>query len=154
MFWLRKWRIQRGLSKKNCDDWVKAIQLTKNTNVEINIKLYLEKVIKNGHVVDIPCFIDSDDVQKSSEFTFERALDERKLGILQILASMKDNPNEYRVDTYGVRRTAIEIAARAGHLNIIKILAPITKNPNNIKKQIGTYTPSHAAAFQGKSLET
>ena len=45
MFWLRKWRTQRGLSKKNYDDWVKAIQLTKNTNVEANVELYLEKVI-------------------------------------------------------------------------------------------------------------
>ena len=97
IFWLRKWRIKNGLSEKNYDDWIKAIQLTKNTNVEVNIKLYLEKVIKIAHVVDVPCFIDYGAVQKSSEFTFERALDEKELGILQILASMKDNPNEDRV---------------------------------------------------------
>ena len=64
MFWLRKWRTQRGLSKKNYDDWVKVIQLTKNTNAGTYIKLYLEKVIKNGHVVDVPCFIDSDAVER------------------------------------------------------------------------------------------
>ena len=64
MFWLRKWRTQRGLSKKNHDDWVKVIQLTKNTSVEANIKLYLEKVTKNGHVMDVPCFIDSDAVER------------------------------------------------------------------------------------------
>ena len=79
MFWLRKWRIQRGLTKKNYNDWVKGIQLTKNRNAEANVKLYLQKVIKNGHVVDIPCFIDSDAVEKSTEFTFKRALEEREL---------------------------------------------------------------------------
>ena len=51
MFWLRKWRTQRGLSKENYDDWVKAIKLTKNTNVEANMKLYLEKSRKKW-----PCF--------------------------------------------------------------------------------------------------
>ena len=96
MFWLRKWRIQRGLWKENYNDWVKAIQLTKNTNAEANVKLYLQKVIKNGHVVDIPCFIDSDAVEKSTEFTFKRALKERKLGIFQILASMAKNPKEVK----------------------------------------------------------
>ena len=94
LFWLRKWRLQNGLSKKNYDDWIVALQLTKNTNIEVNVKLYLEKVMKMDLVVNVPCFIDSDAVQKSSEYTFERALDERELGILQILASMKDNPNE------------------------------------------------------------
>ena len=137
LFWLRKWRLQNGLSKKNYDDWIKAIHLTKNTNIEVNVKLYLEKVIKMAHVVDVPCFIDSDAVQKSSEYTFERALDERELGILQILASMKDNPNEERTvsnlyDQYNI----ITIAAIEGHLDIIKILAPITKNPNTLTKRI------------------
>ena len=146
IFWLRKWRIKNGLSEKNYDDWIKAIQLTKNTNVEANVKLYLEKVIKMAHVVDVPCFIDSDAVQKSSEYTFERAFDQKELGVLQILASMKDNPNEYKVDSLVIN--AIDFAAMKGHLNIIKILAPITKNPNSIKKQI-SFTPMHYAAFNG-----
>ena len=59
MFWLRKLRTQRGLSEKNYNDWAKAIQSTRNTNMETNVKLYLQKVIKNGHVVDVPCFIDA-----------------------------------------------------------------------------------------------
>ena len=151
MFWLRKWRTQRGLSKKNHDDWVKAIQLTKNTNAEANVKLYLQKVIKNGHVVDIPCFIDSDAVERSTEFTFEKAREEMNLGVLQILAAMKDNPNEKvkletTLDPTTVGLTPIAIAAINGHLNIIKILAPITKYPN-----IGRYmfTPIFYAACIG-----
>ena len=95
MFWLRKWRTQRGLSKENYDDWVKAIKLTRNTNVEANMKLYLEKVIKYGYVLDISCFIDSEAVEKSNEYTFERAIKEKKLGILQILAIK--NPNSIDV---------------------------------------------------------
>ena len=147
LFWLRKWRMQRGLSKENYNDWVKAIQLTKNTDVEANVRLYLEKVIKFGHNVDAPCFIDSDTVEKSTEYTFESALDERNLGVLQILASMKNNPNVTRDYTYPYGTPAIAIAARDGHLNIIKILAPITKNPN--RGNIYGVTPIHFAAVRG-----
>ena len=129
MFWLRKWRTQRGLSKKNHDDWVIAIKLTKNTNTEANIKLYLEKIIENGHIVDIPCFIDSHAVEKSTQFTFERALEESELGILQILASIDYKPSECRVLYCGIGRD-IRLAVFGGHLNIVRILAPITSNPN------------------------
>ena len=59
-FLLRKLNSPRRLSQKNYADWVKAIQLTKNTNVEANIKLYLKKVITIGHFVDVPCFINRD----------------------------------------------------------------------------------------------
>ena len=57
-FWLKKWRL-RGLSKKNHDDWIKAIQITKNTTLEKNVHAYLKIIIKVGHFVDIPCYIDS-----------------------------------------------------------------------------------------------
>ena len=150
MFWLKKWREQRGLSNENYCNWVKAIQLTKNTNVEANVKWYLEKVIKNGYVVDVPCFIDSDAVKKSSEFTFQRALkenvpcfidsvkksfdfeftfqralQEKDLGILQILASNKNH-----------NKGPLYFAAQRGHIDILKVLAPITKISNGGEKLI------------------
>ena len=155
MFWLRKWRTQRGLSKENYDDWVKAIKLTKNTNVEANMKLYLEKVVKNGHVLDISCFIDSEAVEKSNEYTFERAIKEKKLGILQILAIK--NPNSFDVTILwitlaaeenvdilkffvtftndpniqdNIRRSLIMAAAIHGQIDVLKILAPLTKFSN------------------------
>ena len=123
--------------------------MTKNTNVEANIKLYLKKVIKYGHVVDVPCFIDSDAVVKLTEFTFERALEERELGILQILASMENNPNKAEEERLGFRMTVIQIAATDGDLNIIKIIAPIVKNPNEIGDNSDFGTPIHYAAGHG-----
>ena len=147
MFWLRKWRMQKGLSKKNYDDWVKKIQLTRNTNVEANVQLYLEKVIDTGHVVDVPCFIDSDAVQNSTEFTFEKALEKRKLGILQILASLENDPNKAGFDRLGNISSIIGIAAMEGHLDIIKILAPITKYPISWDEK--GYNPIHRAVLEG-----
>ena len=55
MFWLKKF-IPRGLSKENQMDWTKAIQLTKDTDLESKILLYLKKVFDEG-VVDPPCYI-------------------------------------------------------------------------------------------------
>ena len=126
MFWLKKMRAQRGLSEKNYHDWAKAIQLARNTNMETNVKLYLQTVIKHGHVVDFPCFIDSDALENSTGFIFEKALKERNLGVLQILASMERDPNPIVADR---PRTTIANAALNGHLNIVKILAPITIDP-------------------------
>ena len=148
IFWLRKWRMQRGLSKKNYDDWVKKIQLTRNTNVEANVQLYLEKVIETGHVVDVPCFIDSDAIQNSTKFTFEKAFEKRKHGILQILASMEKFPNKSIFsDEHGIFSPVIGIAARKGDLNIVKILAPITKHP--ISWDSDGINPIHRAIMNG-----
>ena len=47
LFWLKKF-IRRGLSKKNQDDWHNAIRLTKNTNLEGNILLYLKNCSRHG----------------------------------------------------------------------------------------------------------
>ena len=81
-----------------------------------------------------------DAVEKSTEFTFERALEELNFGVLQILASMKNNPNEAEEARNGL--TPIAIAARDGHINIIKILAPITYLPSK-------FTPICYAARKG-----
>ena len=146
MFWLRKLRAQRGLSEKNYNDWAKAIQSARNTNMETNVKLYLQKVIKNGHVVDFPCFIDADALENSTRFTFEKALKERNLGVLQILASMERDPNH--IVFYDDNITTIEDAASAGHLNIVKILAPITIDPISSPCE-EKFNPIHEAAYHG-----
>ena len=63
MFWIKKF-IRRGLSKKNQADWTQAIQVTKDTDLAPKILLYLKKSSKNHLVVDLPCFITSDTLQK------------------------------------------------------------------------------------------
>ena len=84
MFWLKKWRL-RGLSKKNEADWAKAIQMTRNTNFEKNIFLYFKKIVKFGHFVDIPCYIDNNVLERSKEFTIAEAFEQRDTGIIQLL---------------------------------------------------------------------
>ena len=171
MFWLKKWRFYRGLSKKNQADWTKAIQLTKGTIFEKNILLYIKRVIKTGHFVDVPCYIDSTNVlEKSRGLTFYQVLDEfisleeenpineDYYGILQLLAPLVENFDGY--DYYG-EITPIHIAVIYGDIDMIKIFAAITENPNKKKKMeneentsisIATlvgYTPIHEAAFLG-----
>ena len=91
MFWLKKWRFNRGLSKKNLEDWIKALQMTKNTNLGRNVVLYIKKVIKFDHFVDVPCYIDNDVMTKATEISFEEALEQKDAGVLQILAPMARN---------------------------------------------------------------
>ena len=74
IFWLKKWSFNRGLSKKNQSEWIKALELTKNTNFERNVGLYIKKVIKIGHFVDIPCYINNDTLMKANEMSFGEAL--------------------------------------------------------------------------------
>ena len=56
IFWLKKF-IRRGLSRKDQLDWTKAVQLTKHTDLEKNVLLYLKKRSKNERVVNLPCYI-------------------------------------------------------------------------------------------------
>ena len=60
MSWLNKWRSNRGLSEKNKLDWIRALQMTKDTILRVNVALYIRNVIKIGHFVDVPCFINRD----------------------------------------------------------------------------------------------
>ena len=151
MFWLKKWK---GLSKKSRNDWSKAIQITRNTNLETNIVSYIKKADKIGHLMDVPCHIDKNVVEKSNEFTFEAALMERNLGMIQILAPMVNNPNprlflEPTPRIAGRYSNAIEIAARMGYPNMIKVLAPLIENPNQPCICTARYTPMHIAANYG-----
>ena len=48
----------------------------------------ISKVIEIGHVVDVPCYIDDEAVKKSTEISFEEAVQQKNAGVLQILASV------------------------------------------------------------------
>ena len=147
MFWLKKWRFYRGLSKKNQADWTKAIQLTKGTIFEKNILLYIKRVIKTGHFVDVPCYIEDKDLEKSRHFTYFQVFDKlveedwgeenNYYGILQLLAPLVENPGD-----------EIYNAAECGDIDVIKILAAIIENPNEISmNEVDEYaaTPISAA---------
>ena len=55
MFWLREF-IQRGISKKNQNSWIKAIQITKGKELEKYVLSYLKRSRKKESVVDLYCF--------------------------------------------------------------------------------------------------
>ena len=59
MFWLKRF-IQRGLSKKNQEDWLEVIQMTRDGRVPANIEKYIVWYLKlysrNGRLVDFDVF--------------------------------------------------------------------------------------------------
>ena len=66
-FWLRK-LVQNGMSKNNGNDWLKAIELTKDTDFERNLQLYLKRSLGKAKMLDIPCYIEENTLKKSSYF--------------------------------------------------------------------------------------
>ena len=150
MFWLKKWRFNKGLSTKNQSDWIKALQMTKNTNFEKNVILYIKKVIKLGHYVDIPCYINNDALMKVNEISFEEALEKKDAGVLQILAPMSGIVNAPNATIQHILRFSIMkmIKKFKMHIDLIKVLAPMMKNPN-AKRQKYDETTIWFAALTG-----
>ena len=62
LFWKKK--FMQNLSKVNQNDWNAVLQITKNTDLEKNILLYMKMASK--YVVDIPCYITSETLLKCS----------------------------------------------------------------------------------------
>ena len=123
IFGLRKFE---GLSKKNRNDWIKGIQSVKNSDHGIAIISYLKWNFKKDIFVDLP-FYTSPDVQhdfrkKLWEICKKNKMTDEDLEIVQILAHLADNPNAPGVNAF----TPIYFAARNGHTEIVKILAPLT----------------------------
>ena len=156
IFWLKKWRL-KGLSKENHAEWVKAIQLSKNKNLETNILAYIKKIIEIGHFVDVPCFIDKKVVENVPnniayyDFKFAQVFYhwpksniDYKIGILQLLAPLTEDPNTIKIK----KCPQIHVAIENENVEIVRILAPISKTPNS-KDQHGQTAISRAAK-QGK----
>ena len=157
MFWIKKW-ILKGLSKKNKDDWIKAIQLTKNTKLAKIIILYTKKVLLRNRLVDFPCHIDEKSVDIFSKFTnetafqkyFEEAFEDKDslqridAGSIQICIPLVKNPNELNVR----EPTPMLKALAYGHNNIVKILAPFIGNANDDINLYTTPTRVHCTPIQ------
>ena len=112
MFWLKKWSFNRGgLSKENQTDWIKALQMTKNTNLETNVVLYIQNIIKIGHFVD-------------GDTPIHHAAREGHLDVIKFLAPLTENPNA--PDKHG--NTPIDLAIRRGHNEVAQFLQSYIKN--------------------------
>ena len=139
MFWIKKWNL-KGLSKKNKNDWIKAIQLTKNIKLAKIIILYAKKVLHRNRLVDFPCHIDEKSVDIFSKFTnetaiqkyFEGAFEDKDslqrfdAGSIQICIPLVKNPNVLD----GRKLTTMLNAIGNGRNDIVKILAPFIGNAN------------------------
>ena len=108
LFWLKKF-IQRGMSKKNENDWIEAIRITKDTDLEKYILQLLKRRSKNSRVVDLPCYINEDFLMKNDE---------------TIKKFLRHNPNI--LDQQGL--IPIYHAATKGDVEIVKVLALLTEN--------------------------
>ena len=153
---LKKWKLQ-GLSEKNHEDWIKVVQMTKKTKVEKYVQAYLHKILKVGHVADVPCYIRATSLQdfhdlcqpemEYTEFSFHDALTTRNFGMLQILAPEKFlDPFK----TFNFGSTPLMWAIRRNLIEAVKILAPLITNPNaSVQMHNGFKTPIFlATTFQ------
>lgn len=136
LFWIKKW-ISKGLSKKNQDDWIKAIQLMKNTKLAKIIILYIKKVLHRNCVVDMPCHIDEKMVENFSNFTDENAfqiyfqeafegtdtIKRSDAGSIQICIALVKNPNAQK-------EKPIKMAIMNDRNDIVQVLAPFIGNAN------------------------
>ena len=138
-FWINK-LVQMGMSMENKKDWITAIQMTKKTDFERNIYLYLKKGFKNAKVVDIPCFIGKDIIELIQELplseikgqgksvlneSLKKILPLNAPGCIQILAG---------TGAKSFRRIMFS-AAEYGCLEVVQTLAFLMKKPN------ASYTP-------------
>ena len=168
MFWLKKF-IRRGLSKKNQMDWIEVIRITRETELEPYILSYLKQCSKNEKVVDLPCYINKDVIEKCSKYIQHNLADflkdpkevqqdtmkdqifelsGNKIEDIQMYALiavyLKLNPNAPQ--EFGI--TPIHIAADEGFVDFVQILAPLTENPNAPDEE--GETPIHRATEWGR----
>ena len=165
-FWLKKF-IQGGMSKKNQNDWNTAIQLAKNTNFERNLKLYLKRSLCKGKMMDIPCYIDENTLQKS----YTNLIKKLELIIDTMLLHENDNVLEdfspgclqalvgtmpFVVGTSGKKYSKwpliMRLFAQYGRINCMKAITPLLSKPNAPLRSSEPYdmrTPIHSASLFG-----
>ena len=142
-FWLRKF-VQRGMSKKNQNNWINAIQLAKETDFERNLQLYLKRSLWKAKIIDIPCYIDENILKKSAELIkefedlalirsynrengkFIKQIENYTAGCIQALAAIQIEGLHWTKDWALLNNDA----ATHGNLEIIKIVSPLMDNPN------------------------
>ena len=120
----------KGLSKKNQKDWINAIKLTKETKLESNIAKYLRRSFTRNFFVDVPCFIEQNDLEYflNTDFDIPNSIYfmyGKTSGIKQLTTTfMQQNLNNE------VAGETIMVHASGGYLDVkmILILAPLIYN--------------------------
>ena len=127
MFWLGIF-VRRGLSMKNQKDWIRAIQLNRNSEMEQNIILYLKWKLKNKDEGDLPCYtnpIVQDEFQNKILDVCDAYEDEIGNGteVVKILAPLTDNPNA--ANKWG--RTPLDLPTKKEIYEILKTFKKTSK---------------------------
>ena len=147
LFWLKKWSFRGGLSEKNQTDWMKAIQITKNSILEKKITLFFKRIIQWNRIMDMPCYINQNVVDTNSTLFVGNAgtlsiwdhlnfnIASGNLGIVQVLVIwMEYLITELRITEYiqysNHVRSPIDVAIENENVEMIKILAPFVDNIN------------------------
>ena len=141
LFWLKIF-IRRGMSEQNQMNWLKAIQISKNTHMEKYVLDYLRKCTKNVRVVDLSSSYMVENFLKKPVKVVENillsfhikgfqkslalAVKNRNVEAVKFLAPLAENINVR--DKNGC--TPIFVATQNGFTEILKILVPLTDNPN------------------------
>ena len=118
MFWLRKFQ---SLSRENLTDWIKVIQSVKNSKKKQAVISYLQWNLKKEVLSDLPCYSRPavQDEFRKKILNFVKISGEKSVGW--------DSSEE--------------------DVEIVKILAPLTDNPNTPDEIRNT--PIHQAAYEG-----
>ena len=137
MFLIKK-LIQNGLSKKNQNDWIEAIQLEMNSEKKKAIVAYLNWKLKNENSFDFPCYTNPD-VQKIHRSKileichFGKSSNDTEKEIVKILAPWTN----HAISDYAKHdiffNSPIYMAVIRGCKELVKILAPLTENLNSLK---------------------
>ena len=117
IFYLKKFEHLSNTNRKN---WIDFIQSVKHSDKEIAIISYLQWNLKKDALVDLPCYSSSAIQERIRDICNTWGSNQEDLEIVQILASLTDNPNAPDKDG----NTPNYLAAINGNTEIVKILAP------------------------------
>ena len=139
----------KHLSKENKEDWIKVIQSVNNSDRGIAIISYLQWNLKRKAMVDLPCYtnpaIQDDFGKKIRRICLKTiSISDEDIEMVKILAPLTENPNMMKSSG---TLTPIHLAACNGHIEIVKILAPLIYTTNSSN----AFTTIHLAERSGHS---
>ena len=158
-FWLKRW-TKNGLTTTDKAQWIRILDLAKNTTQEDDVLKYIKRVIQRGHFVSVPCYIDEKILERFSNLPegqnlvddVNSAMDEEEHGIIQLLAPLIKSQNVLnRGPPAPLKRKwrVIFWASEKGSKDIVQILAPLMVKPLTPNNDECGANPIHSAACNG-----